>query len=182
MGAAVTKLVTMFNPVGAIIQGIITIYNTIMFFIERAQQIARLVNSILDSIESIAKGATKTASDFVEKTLANTLPVIIAFLARWLGLGSVTEYIRDIIGKIRAAIAGALEKLGLWIADHVQGPACSVASNSRRPLRVNKRRPTNRRRSTATSQCLVKGITYQPRLWDGRYKLKCRRRGWNGFG
>ena len=121
VGAAVTKLVTMFNPVGAVIQGIITIYNTIMFFIERAQQIARLVNSILDSIENIAKGATKTASDFVEKTLANTLPVIIGFLARLVGLGSVTEYIRDIIGKIRATIAGALEKLGLWIADRVKG-------------------------------------------------------------
>lgn len=121
VGAAVTKLVTMFNPVGAIIQGIITIYNTIMFFIERAQQIARLVNSILDSIENIAKGASKTASDFVEKTLANTLPVIIGFLARLVGLGSVTEYIRDIIGKIRTAIAGALEKLGLWIAQRVRG-------------------------------------------------------------
>ena len=121
VGAAVTKLVTMFNPVGAVIQGIITIYNTIMFFIERAQQIARLVNSVFDSIENIAKGATKTASDFVEKTLANTLPVIIGFLARLVGLGSVTEHIRDIIGKIRATIAGALEKLGLWIADRVKG-------------------------------------------------------------
>ena len=121
VGAAVTKLVAMFNPIGVVIDAIITIYRTVTFFIERAQQIARLVNSIVDSIENIAKGATKTASDFVEKTLANTLPVILGFLASWLGLGSVTQYIRDIIGKIRATIAGALEKLGLWIKNHVQG-------------------------------------------------------------
>jgi len=31
--AAITKLVSMFNPVGAIIQAILTIYNTVMFFI-----------------------------------------------------------------------------------------------------------------------------------------------------
>jgi len=121
VGAAVTKLVAMFNPIGVVIDAIITIYRTITFFIERAQQIARLVNSIVDSIENIAKGATKTASDFVEKTLANTLPVILGFLASWLGLGSVTQYIRDIIGKIRATIASALEKVGLWIAQRARG-------------------------------------------------------------
>lgn len=121
IGAAVTKLVTMFNPVGAIIQGIITIYNTVMFFIERAQQIARLVNSILDSIERIATGNISAAVDFVERAMANTLPVIIGFLARLIGLGNVTGYIRDIIQRIRTTIANALERIGLWIRERVQG-------------------------------------------------------------
>ena len=119
--AAVTKLATMFNPVGAIIQGIITIYNTVMFFIERAKQIARLVNAILDSLESIARGNIGSAIAFVEKTMANALTVIISFLARLIGLGSVTEAVRDIITKIRATIANALEKVGLWIKDKVKG-------------------------------------------------------------
>jgi hypothetical protein len=121
VGAAVTKLVTMFNPVGAIIQGIIAIYNTVMFFIERAKQIARLVNSVLDSVENIARGNLSGAIAYVERAMANTLPVILGFLARLLGLGNVTGYVRDIVTKIRATIANAVEKVGLWIKDKVKG-------------------------------------------------------------
>ena len=121
VGAAITKLVTMFNPVGAIIQGIITIYNTVMFFIERAQQIARLVNAVVDSVENIATGNVTAAIAFVEKTMANTLPVILGFLARFIGLGNVTKYVRDIIAKIRGTITNAIEKVGLWIKGKVQG-------------------------------------------------------------
>jgi hypothetical protein len=120
VGAAITKLVTMFNPVGAIIQGIITIYNTVMFFIERAKQIARLVNAVLDSVENIARGNLSAAIAYVERTMASTLPVILGFLGRLLGLGNVTKYVRDIITKIRTTIASALEKVGLWVKDKVK--------------------------------------------------------------
>jgi hypothetical protein len=89
----------------------------VMFFIERAEQIGRLVNSILDSVENIAKGNLSAAIGFVERTMANALPVIIGFLARLAGLGAVTQYVRDIIGKVRGTIAGAVEKVGLWIKD-----------------------------------------------------------------
>jgi hypothetical protein len=58
---------------------------------------------------------------FVERTMANTLPVILGFLARLLGLGNVTGYVRDIITKIRATIASAIEKVGLWVKGKVQG-------------------------------------------------------------
>jgi Domain of unknown function (DUF4157) len=120
VGAAITKLITLFNPVGAIIQGIITIYNTVMFFIERAQQIARLVNAVLDSVENIARGNLGAAIAFVEKTMASTIPVILGFLARFVGLGNVTKYVRDIITKIRTTISDAMEKVGLWIKDKVK--------------------------------------------------------------
>jgi hypothetical protein len=57
--------------------------------------------------------------------MANTLPVILGFLARLVGLGNVTQYIRDIIQKIRTTIAGALEKVGLWVKGRVQGMLAS---------------------------------------------------------
>jgi hypothetical protein len=120
VGAAVTKLVTMFNPVGAIIQGIIVIYDTVRFFIERAKQIARLAGAVVDSVENIARGNLSGAIAYVERTMASTLPVILGFLGRLLGLGNVTKYVRDIITKIRTTIAGAFEKVGLWIKDKVK--------------------------------------------------------------
>ncbi len=113
--AAVMKLVTMFNPVGAIIQGIITIYNTITFFIERAQQIGAVVGSIFDSIGRIAAGDISGAAKFVEQTMAKTLPVVISFLASLLGLGGIGNTIRGIIQKIQSPINKALEKAVGWI-------------------------------------------------------------------
>jgi hypothetical protein len=108
--AAVTKLITMFNPVGAIIQGIITIYNTITFFIERAQQIAAVATSLFDSVGRIAAGDVAGAAAYVEQTMGKTVPVIISFLASLIGLGGIGNTIRGIIAKIQAPINKALDK------------------------------------------------------------------------
>ncbi len=109
--AAVTKLATMFNPVGAIIQAIMAIYNTVMFFIERAKQIMALVNAVFSSIANIARGRLKAAAKFVELTLARTIPVIISFLARLLGLGGVAAKVMGVIRKIQAKVNMAIGKL-----------------------------------------------------------------------
>jgi hypothetical protein len=119
IGAAVTKLLTMFNPVGAVIQAIIGAYNTVMFFIERAQQIAALVEAVVDSISSIAAGNIGAAIGFVERTLARTLPVVISFLARLIGLGNVSGAIKGIIDKIRGVVDKAIDKVLDWIVKAV---------------------------------------------------------------
>ena len=54
--AAITKLATMFNPAGAVIQAIIATYNTVAFFIERIRQILTFVEAVVDSIANIAQG------------------------------------------------------------------------------------------------------------------------------
>ncbi|HEX5502602.1 MAG TPA: DUF4157 domain-containing protein, partial [Thermomicrobiales bacterium] len=45
--AAITKLATMLNPAGAVIQAIVAIYQTVAFFVERIKQIGALVESIV---------------------------------------------------------------------------------------------------------------------------------------
>src|SRR5229473_3183646 len=87
--AAVTKLVSMFNPVGAIIQAILTIYNVVMFLIERINQILAFVESIVNSVYEIATGQIDAAANWIEKALARTIPIIIAFLARLLGITGI---------------------------------------------------------------------------------------------
>src|SRR5205823_3337328 len=98
--AAVKKLASMLNPVGAVIQAIIAIYNTVMFFIEKARQIGAVVASFIDSIAAIAAGQVTAAAHKVEQTMANTLTTIIAFLAKFAGLGSIPEKLVDIVKKI----------------------------------------------------------------------------------
>jgi len=121
VGAAITKLISMFNPVGAIIQGIITIYNVIAFFIERAGQIAALVEAIFSSIANIASGNIGAAIDYVEKTMARTLPVIIAFLARLVGLGGISGKIKGIIQRAQVKVEGGVTKVAHFVAEKTKG-------------------------------------------------------------
>jgi hypothetical protein len=109
--AAVTKLATMFNPVGAIIQAILAIYNTVMFFIERINQILVFVEAIINSVFKIATGAIDDAANWIEAALARTIPLIIGFLARLLGLSGITEKIKGFILKIQTRVDQAIDKV-----------------------------------------------------------------------
>ncbi|HXM36945.1 MAG TPA: hypothetical protein VN920_17240, partial [Pyrinomonadaceae bacterium] len=116
--AAVIKLATMFNPVGAIIQAILGIYHTVIFFIERINQILDFVQAIIDSIVNIAKGNISAAADWIEKALARAIPLIIAFLAALLGLGGISNKIKGIVHKIQGTVDKAMD---LVIAKIVAG-------------------------------------------------------------
>ena len=118
--AAVTRLATMFNPVGAIINAIITIYNTVMFVVERAQQIAAFVEAVLDSIDNIARGNIGAAVAYVERTLGRILSLVISFLARLIGLGGISNTIRNIIRRIQAVVDRAIDRVVNWIRERAR--------------------------------------------------------------
>jgi hypothetical protein len=102
--AGVTWLISLLNPAAAFIKACKAIYSIIMFFVERGSQIMEFVNSILDSIGSIASGAVGGAVSYIEQTLAKALPVAISFLASLLGLDGIGEKVRGIIAKVQAPI------------------------------------------------------------------------------
>jgi hypothetical protein len=113
--AAIMKLVSMLNPAGAVVQAILAIYNTVTFFIEKAQQIGAVVASFIDSIAAIAAGQVAPAAKRVEQTMANTLTVIIAFLAKFAGLGGIPDKVVGIIKKIRQPIDKGMDKIVGWL-------------------------------------------------------------------
>jgi hypothetical protein len=129
VGAAITRLIAMFNPAGAIIGAIIAVYNTIRFFIERAQQLGALARSVFDSIAAIAAGSLGNAITAVEQSMARALPVILGFLARLLGLGDLASPVRNVINRARALIDRALDKVISWIA----GVARKLVGRGREP-------------------------------------------------
>ncbi|WP_318186622.1 M35 family metallo-endopeptidase [Pelagicoccus enzymogenes] len=112
---AISKLATLSNPVGAVIEAIMAIYNVVMFFIERMQQILAVVESVIQSISNIANGKLQDAANYVEQTMARTLPVIISFLARLIGLGGIAAKIKKVIGQIQKKVSKAVDKLLNWI-------------------------------------------------------------------
>ncbi len=115
IGKAITKLLSFFNPVGALVQAVIAIYNVIKFFMERIKQIAEFAESVFDSIAEIAGGNIKRAAIAVENAMAKSVPVIISFLARLIGLGGLSEKIQGIIKKIRRPVDQAIDKVIDWI-------------------------------------------------------------------
>lgn len=107
---AVAKVVSMFNPAGAIVQAIMAIYNVIMFVVEKAQQIMALVEAVVNSVHAIASGAIGGAISWIEKSLASAIPIVIGFLARLIGLGGISEKIKEFIKKVQAKVDAAIDK------------------------------------------------------------------------
>jgi hypothetical protein len=139
---AVEKLISMFNPVGAIVQAVMTIYNMVQFFIERAKQIAALVNAVFSSIGEIAAGNLKKAVAAVEDSLVKALPVAISFLANLVGIGGITAKIKEIIQKIRKPIDEAVGKAVGFIAGKAKKFIAKISGSEKLDEKIKERTKT----------------------------------------
>lgn len=118
--AGIQQLLSLLSPVGAIIQAIIKTYTTIQFFIQRINQILDLVESIVNSIAAIAAGTIGAAANFVERTMARTIPIILDFLARFIGLGDVGGHVQRTIRGLQARVDQMLDRAVDWIRRQAQ--------------------------------------------------------------
>ncbi len=107
---ATIKLLSMFNPAGAFVQACIMIYQTVMFLIERAAQIMAFVEAIINSVSAIASGAIGGAAAWIERSLANAIPLVIGFLAALIGLGGISKKIKETIDKVQGVVDKAIDK------------------------------------------------------------------------
>lgn len=114
---AITWIVGIFVPGAGIVKAIIGIYDTIVFFINKAKQIMQMISNFLGSISEIASGNIGAAADAMENGLARGLSLVINFLAQLLHLNGVTDKIRNAIQKIRDKVDAVLLKVAKWIAE-----------------------------------------------------------------
>ncbi|NOZ26255.1 MAG: DUF4157 domain-containing protein, partial [Nitrospirae bacterium] len=117
----VIKLLSFLNPAGAIVQAILAIYNTIMFFVENWNRIVQFVKTVFDSIADIAMGKISAAAAAVERAMAMTVPIILNFLARLLNLSGIGKAVKKIIMKIRKPVDKIVDKAVNFIAKKVKG-------------------------------------------------------------
>lgn len=113
---AIQWVVSLFLPAAGIIKAVIGIYDTVVFFIQKAKQIATMVSDFLGSIGEIASGNIGAAATAMENGLARGLTLVINFLAQLLHLNGITAKIRDAIQKIRSKVDSVLAKVAKWIA------------------------------------------------------------------
>jgi hypothetical protein len=85
------------------------IYDVVMFFVEKADQIKEFVDAVLDSVESIVGGGVGAVASKIENTLAKMLPVLIGFLASLLGLGGISEKVKKVIETVQKPINKAVD-------------------------------------------------------------------------
>ena len=133
--AAVTRLATMFNPVGALVNILIATYNFYTFIRDQIQRIVQIVTTIVDAIGNIARGVLGPAQERIESFLAGLLPLAIDLLARLLGLGNVGEQVREILQRVQDTIWGAIDRLiervvGMFRGGAAQPGAEAVAAGA----------------------------------------------------
>jgi hypothetical protein len=114
---AIETILSLLIPGAGIIRAIVGIYDTIVFFIQKAKQIAQMVGNFLSSIGEIAMGNIGAAAAALEKGLATALKLVINFLAKFLRLDGITAKIRNAIQKLRAKVDSMLDKMVEWIAE-----------------------------------------------------------------
>ncbi|WP_233223762.1 hypothetical protein [Amycolatopsis sp. CA-128772] len=126
--AGITWIISMLNPAAAFIKACKAIYDIVMFFVDKAAQIKEFVDSVLDSVESIARGGAGAVAGLIERTLAKALPMVLGFLASLLGLGGISEKIKSILEKVQApvgkvidSVVGSIVKAGRKVWSKLKG-------------------------------------------------------------
>ncbi len=72
-----------------------------------------IVSKVLDGIVGIASGAIGAAANFLERAMADSLPVAIAFLADQMGLGNLSDRIKEFVEGVREMVDSAID----WLID-----------------------------------------------------------------
>jgi hypothetical protein len=112
---AIPKLIGMFIPGAGFIPAIISIYDTVMVFVQKISKIIQVVTAFIDSIVTIAAGNISGAARRVESILSGLLSLAISFLAGFLGLGKVTDKIKGVIDKVRDKVDKAIDAALAWV-------------------------------------------------------------------
>lgn len=106
---AIPKLIAMFIPGAGFISAIISIYDTIMVFVNKISKIIQVVTAFINSIVAIAQGNIGAAAAKVESILGGLLSLAINFLAGFAGLGKVADKVMGVVNKVRVTVDKALD-------------------------------------------------------------------------
>ncbi|MEE8576317.1 MAG: DUF4157 domain-containing protein, partial [candidate division Zixibacteria bacterium] len=112
---AIITVISMLNPASAILRAIKLLYNLVMWLVNNFERIVGFIESIYNSISELAAGKIAKAANFIEASLARTVPVVIGFMASLLNIGGITKTIKNIITTIRKPINKALDKVIDWL-------------------------------------------------------------------
>ncbi len=101
---AAIKLISMFSPVGAIVQAVLTAWDVYSFLRDNVQRIYGVISSFMDNFSQLAMGSISAAANGIESALADLIPIAIDLLAEIFGLSGAQEKVFDTVDGIRGVI------------------------------------------------------------------------------
>ena len=119
---AITWLLGLLNPAGALVKILKLIFDFVMFLVERFEQIKDFVMSVYNAVTAIASGALGQAQAAVEDAMARSLPVAIGLLASLAGLGGIGKTVKGIIGNVAKPVHKVVDKVIAKIIKFVKKP------------------------------------------------------------
>jgi hypothetical protein len=160
---AVPKLIAMFIPGAGFISAIISIYDTVMVFVQKISKIIQVVTAFIDSIVTIAAGNITAAANRVESILGGLLSLAISFLAGFLGLGKITDKVMGVIQKVRASVDKAIDAAIAWIVAKAKALFAKLFSSKDKPdERTPEQKSADLQRGVADGTSLLKGGKQKP--------------------
>ena len=152
---AIPKLISLFIPGAGFISAIMSIYDTIMVFIEKLSKIVAVVKAFVDSIVAIAAGQIAGAASQVESALGGLLSLVISFLAGFLGLTGITDKIMAVVKKVQATVDKALDTAINFVIGKAKAFIAKLFGK-------DKKDDKSARRSASVRACLVPNEQRRP--------------------
>ncbi len=96
---------------GVIIDALKAVYDALQVMAQYLRQMLEVANSVCEGLVDIAHGVLGRAADMVENAAVRVLPIMIAFLARTLGIGDLPDMIGEAIQGLRDRVVSAIDNL-----------------------------------------------------------------------
>jgi len=115
MAQATAWLLSMLDVSGImpVVNSILAVYRAIQSFTEYFVPILRIINQYVTMLADVARGNIAGAANFLEGILANSLPIMIGFLANQFGFGRIATRMQEILESVKARIDAGI----LWVID-----------------------------------------------------------------
>ena len=109
--ASIMWLAGLFNPVGALVKLVMTIWNFIQFLRTNLAPIFQVAQTVINTLWEIATGALEGPIRGVESVLGRLIPVVLDLLARLIPVSGIPEKVQEVLRGVRQRIETALERL-----------------------------------------------------------------------
>ena len=138
--AGIKTIMSMLTPVGAFVKAAMAIIDLVKFFIQKAAQIMELVRAFTESIKAIASGNVGAVAKSIENALGKSIPVLIGFLASFLGISGLADRVIGVIHKIRERIVKAITKFWTFVKGKAKRLLGKIGGKSKNLYNKGKRK------------------------------------------
>ncbi|WP_233518372.1 phage tail protein [Streptomyces corynorhini] len=109
--AGITWILSLLTPASAFVRAVKGIIDLVTFIVTQGAQIFEFVNACLDAVIAVANGGSAGVPKTIETALATSIPLLLGLLASLLGIGGLSNRVRQAFQKVSRPVNRAIDKL-----------------------------------------------------------------------